>query len=124
MWMPTADKWIKDVLSAIASTPYSVHVPKEPEISFREVAEAQGPQFNPKVALSRQVYIIEKYGLTRGRPSKGKLCRNRIMGELAKTAEGRIRTAAAAVPMDQTVAELGQQHWADLQRSWTGSARV
>ena len=36
------------------------------------------------------------------------------MGELAKTAAGRIRIAAAAARMDQAVAELGQQHRADL----------
>ena len=36
------------------------------------------------------------------------------MGEVAKTAEGRICIAAAAARMDQTVAELGQQHRADL----------
>ena len=36
------------------------------------------------------------------------------MGELAKTIEGRIRIAAAAARMHQTVAELGQQHRAVL----------
>ena len=55
MRMPTADKWSKDALSAIASTPYNLHVPNEPEVVFRETAEAQGLQLYPKVALSRQV---------------------------------------------------------------------
>ena len=72
MRMPTADKWNKESRSAIASTPYSLHVPKEPEVVFREVAEARDPLLNPKVALSRQVYIkpsdVEKYGPTRGCP--------------------------------------------------------
>ena len=119
MKMPTSNKWSKDALSAIASTPYSLHVPKEAEVVFRAVAEAQGPMLNPKAALSRQVYIkpndIEKYGLARSCPkcdhelnygpwriSKGhsKKCRDRFMGELAKIAEGRIRIAAAAARMD------------------------
>ena len=72
MRMPTADKSSKDALSAIALTPYSLHVPNGPEVIFREAAEAQGPLLNPKVALSRQVYIkpsdIGKHGLTRGCP--------------------------------------------------------
>ena len=72
MRMPKLEKWSKDALSAIASTPYSLHVPKEPEVIFREVAEAQDPLLNPKVARARQVYIkpsdIEKYARTRGCP--------------------------------------------------------
>ena len=131
--MPTAYKWSKDALSVVVSTPYSLHVPKLLEVVFREVAEAQDPPLNPEVALSRQVYIkpsdIESNGLTRGCPKcdheltygpgrtyKGhsKVCRDRVMGELAKTVEGRIRIAAAAAHMDQTLAELGQQHRADL----------
>ena len=55
MRMPTADKWSKDALSSTVSTPYSLHGPKEPEIVFREAADAQWPQFDPKVTLSRQV---------------------------------------------------------------------
>ena len=133
MRMPTADKWSKDAPSSISSTPYSLHTPKEPEVVFRDAADTQRPQLDPKVAHSCQVHIkpsdIERFGSTRGCPkcdhelnygpgrtSKGnsKKCRDRFMGELAKTAEGRIRSAAAAARMDQTVAELGQQHRADL----------
>ena len=72
MRMPTADKWNKESLSGIASTPYSLHVSKELEVVFRQISEARDPLLNPKVALSQQVYIkpsdIEKYGLNRGCP--------------------------------------------------------
>ena len=132
--MPAADKWSKDALSSISATPYSLHTPREPEVVFRDATDAQRPQLDPKVALSRQVYIkpadIERFGLTRGCPksdhdlnygprrtSKGhsKACRDRIMGEMSKTADGRARIAAAAAArLDQTVAELGQQHRTDL----------
>ena len=36
------------------------------------------------------------------------------MGELAKTTEGRARIAAAEERLDRTVAEMGQQHRADM----------
>ena len=105
MRMPAADKWSKDALSSISATPYSLYTPREPEIVFRDATDAQRPQLDPKVALSRQVYIkpadIERFGLTRGCPkcdhelnygpgrtSKGhsKVCRDRIMGEMSNTA--------------------------------------
>ena len=35
-----------------------MRVLKGPEVISREVAESQGPQLNPKVALSRQVDIM------------------------------------------------------------------
>ena len=112
-----ADKWNKESLSAVASTPYSLHV--QTEVVFRDVAEARDSLSNAKVTLSRQLYIkpsdVEKIGLTRscprcdhelnygpGRTSKGhsKKCRDRFIGELANSAEGRIRIAAAAARMD------------------------
>ena len=68
---------------------------------------------------------LERYGLIRecnkcdhernygpGRTAAGhsNICRERIMKELAKTDEGQARIAAAAVRLDMTVSELGQQH--------------
>ena len=133
MRMPTADKWNKEALAKVSSTPYDLHAPKDVEVTFRERVEPQGENFKPKVTLARQVYIkpsdIDKYGLTRGcvkcdhernygpgRTPNGhsKVCRDRVMAELAKTSEGRITIAAAAARLDQTVADLGQQHRTDL----------
>ena len=114
-------------------TAYDIHQPREPEVIFRE---KNGEQMaNPKelISMARQVYIkpkdLERYGLTRGykkcdheraygpgrtSAAQSKVCRGRIMKELAKTEEGQARLAAAAVRLDMTVSELGQQHRADV----------
>ena len=103
------------------------------EITFRQPVDPTGENFKPKVVLARSVYIkpsdIDKYGLTRGcvkcdherdygpnRTSKGhsKICRDRIMAELAKTPEGQARIEAAVSRLDKTVADLGQPHRTDL----------
>ena len=131
--VPTADKWDKDALAKVSATPYSLHAPKEVEVTFREPVDPAGENFKPKVVLARAVWIkksdIDKYGLTRGcakcdherdygpnRTSKGhsKVCRDRIMVELAKTPEGQARIAAAVSRLDKTVADLGQPHRTDL----------
>ena len=131
--MPRAEKWNKEAMSKIGCTPYDLHQPREPEVTFREKKEEAHEEPMRKVVMARQVYIkpadIEKYGLTRGckkcdhkrlygpgRTSAGhsKLCRDRIMNEMSKTPEGRIRIAAAAERLDFTVSELGQQHRADV----------
>ena len=83
--------------------------------------------------MARQVYITPKdlarYGLTRGckkfdhernygpgmtSAAHSNICRDRIMKELAKTDEGQVRIAAAAVRLGMTVSELGQRHRADV----------
>ena len=130
--MPGAEKWNKEATSKICCTPYDLHQPREPEVTFRERTEDVHEEPPRKVVMVRQVYIkpadIKKHGLTRGckkcdherlygpgRTSAGhsKLCRDRIINEMSKTPEGRIRIAAAAERLDFTVSELGQQHRAD-----------
>ena len=86
--------------------------------------KAENPQ--QLISLARQVYIkpkdIERYGLARGcnkfdhernvgpgrtPAAPPKVCRDRIMTELAKTDEGQARIAAAVARLDMTVSELG-----------------
>ena len=76
------------------------------------------------MAIARRLYVkasdIEEFGYTRGCPkcdhaleygpgrtSKpySKRCWDRIMGELAKTAAGQARIAAASERLDKTVAD-------------------
>jgi hypothetical protein len=101
---------------------------------FKEKADkVDVDDLEDKVALSRQVYIkaqvLIDFGLTRGCPRcdhplqygagrtgkpHSKRGRDRIMGELIKTEAGKRRIAAASERLDRTVAEMGQQHRADL----------
>jgi hypothetical protein len=111
-----------------------LHKPRDLEIVFKEKADkVDVDDLEDKVALSRQVYIkaqdLIDFGLTRGCPRcdhqlqygagrtgkpHSKRCRDRIMGELIKTEAGKRRIAAASERLDRTVAEMGQQHRADL----------
>ena len=131
--MPGAEKWNKDALVRVGCTPYDLHQPREPEVIFREKTGEKVEAPEQLISMARQVYIkpkdIERYGLTRGckkcdhertygpgRTSAphSKICRDRIMKELAKTDEGQARIAAAATRLDMTVSELGQRHRADV----------
>jgi hypothetical protein len=133
MRMFGTEKWDKEALVKIGCTPYDMHQPREPEVIFREKNDEQIANPKELISMARQVYIkpkdLERYGLTRkckkcdheraycpGRTSAAhsKVCRVRIMKELAKTEEGQARIAAAAVRLDMTVSELGQQHRADV----------
>ena len=137
--MPEANKFDKDELGKIASTPWDLHKPRDLEVVFKEKKEATGEVLQDKVAISRQVYIkpadLERFGLTKGCPrcehqishGPGRTskphshrCRARIMDELAKTPEGQARIGAAADRLDRTAADMGEQHRADIPQRETG----
>ena len=56
-------------MSKIGCTPYDLHQPREPEVTFREKKEDIHEEPQRKVVMGRQVYVknadIERYGLTR-----------------------------------------------------------
>ena len=125
MRVPNAEKWDKDELQKITVTPKSLHVPKEPEVVFKEPAPQPVDPARPKQIVARQVYIkradIEKNGFTRGCPRcdhdsaygfgrtsrpHSNVCRQRLMTELAKTPEGQARIAAASERLDRTAYEM------------------
>ena len=130
--MPESRKWNSDELSKVASTPWDLHQPKEPEVVFKERVEDQREAGVDKIAVARQVYIkasdLDEFGLTRGCPrcdhqlkygpgrtSKphSQQCRARIMGELAKTVSGQARIKTATARLDESMAEHGEQHRTD-----------
>ena len=130
--VPESEKWNKDKLAAIRSTPLSMHQPREPEVVFKEKANVEQSEFVDKLQLARQVYLkaagFEEFGLTCGCPKcehfrrhdawgmrpHSNICRERIVAELSKTAVGRLRVGNAAERLDRTVEALGQQHRHDL----------
>ena len=71
--VPELEKWSKALLSDIQMTPYSLHVPKEPEVVIREpVARADDAPI-PKEEITRRLYLRpsdfvgpDGFGLTRG----------------------------------------------------------
>ena len=132
MRLPDGNKWDKEALSAVNSTPWDLHRPRELEVVFKDKV-VKDAELVDKVALSRQVYIkaqdLIDFGLTRGCPRcdhqlqygagrtgkpHSQRCRERLMGELAKTDAGKRRISAASDRLDRTVADLGQQHRDDL----------
>ena len=119
--LPDANKWNKEALEKLNVTPQSLHIPKEPEVVFRERPADKTEAVAQKQIISRQVYIkqadIRKFGLTRGCPrcdhelsyGPGRTsrphslaCRQRIMGELVTTPEGAARVQAAGDRLDRT----------------------
>ena len=101
--MPGAEKWNTEAVSKIGCAPDDLHQPREPEVTFREKKEDSHEEPQRKVVMAQQVCIkladIERYGLTTGcktcdhernygpgRASAGhsKLCRDRIMNEIAR----------------------------------------
>ena len=55
--VPESEKWNKDKLAAIRSTPLSMHQPREPEVVFKEKANVEQSEFVDKLQLARQVYL-------------------------------------------------------------------
>ena len=126
---PNPLKFNKDDIAKVAVTPWRLHVPKADEVIFPDPKVSEKDDFKEKSAIARQVYIkpsdIAEFGHTRGCPKchhelsyglgrtsrpQSQRCRARIMGELAKSAAGQRRIAAAAERFDRTVVEMGQQH--------------
>ena len=130
---PNPLKLDKDDLAEVGVTPWSLHVPKVDEVIFRDPKVSDKDDFKEKTAIARQVYIkpsgFPEFGHTRGCPKcehelsygpgrtsrpHSQRCRARIMGELAMSAAGPRRIAAAAERLDRTVVEMGQQHRSDI----------
>ena len=104
--------------------PFQLHVPKEPRVIFRDQnGDLEAPKGN--IRLARRLYIkkadVEAFGYTEGcakcdndlkygygRTTKGHSdhCRQRIMGELAKTPAGMERIDAAAGRAKEFLIEL------------------
>ena len=132
--VPDNEKWDKDMLSSIKVTPWNKHVPRDTEVVFKDATDKVELDLKDKIVLSRQVYLrstdFDEHGFTRGCPKcdafrrtqswtstgrpHSKLCRDRLIGEISKTAAGRIRIGAAAERLDKTVEALGQQFRTDV----------
>ena len=133
--VPESEKWQKDALANVKLTPYNMHVPTEPEVVFREKPNEGNDVPVDRMQLARQLYLKpddflgeQGCGLTRGCPKcdyflrhqqwgtkpHSKTCRDRVTNEIAKTAAGKRRIAAATSRLDSTIADLGQQYREDV----------
>ena len=104
--MIDSQKWCSEDVAKVRATPWSVHVPIEPDVVARKDPSDDRRQEPDAVPGSRRTYIkpsdIEKYGFTSGcrrcedvlksghgetsKPHSEK-CRKQIMVEIAKTPE-------------------------------------
>ena len=117
-------------MASVKITPWSLHEQKKPEVVFRDQLAQRPEPVDAPVRMARRVYIkpadIDKYGFTSGCPKcehemrygRGRCtvphserCRVRIMDELIKTPEGKIRIERATMRMDQATAEVGQRDY-------------
>ena len=69
---PESNKWDKDELAKVRVTPWSLHVPKETEVVFKDKKEIEQMDTQGKLVIARQPYLKAagyiKYGLTKGCP--------------------------------------------------------
>ena len=72
--VPTLEKWDRDALAAVKATPYSLHVPREMEVVFKDRVDVVVPVENAP-SIARQIYLYpsdfigdEGFGLSRGCP--------------------------------------------------------
>ena len=131
--VPNADKFDSSKVAAVKVNPWSLHVPKQPDVVFRDQVEKREEAAEAPTRNARRVYIkpadIAQFGYTSGCPkcehemkygagrctiAHSETCRRRIMEELAKTPEGQARIARAVERIDRTTAELGEQWRADI----------
>ena len=54
---PEANKWNKDALAQIKATPWSLHVPRDTEVVFKEKKDVKQQDLEDKITVARQVYI-------------------------------------------------------------------
>ena len=114
MRVPEGNKWDKDELAKVRVTPWSLHVPQDAEVVFKEKKQSEAKNLEDKVIIARNLYVkasdLAEYGLTRGclkcdhelangagrtsQPHSSR-CKSRILGELSKTEAGRVGIAAA-----------------------------
>ena len=125
--VPEEQKWNFGSIQAVNATPFGEHEVREPEVVFRQEGQQERPA-KPQIVVARRVYIrapdLEAFGHTKGCPRcehelryganrsgrpHSDICRTRIMGELAKTAQGRLRLRKATTRLDETTAELGER---------------
>ena len=125
--VPEEQKWNLEMLQSVSATPFDEHQVREPEVVFRQEGQKEEVA-KPQAVVARRVYIrapdLEAFGHTRGCPRcehelkygpnrSGKphsdICRARIMGELAKTEQGRLRLQSATNRLDTTIAEMGER---------------
>ena len=52
MRLPEPNKWEKDRLAEIEATPRSLHVPKDPEVIFRDKKDTEPPTAAEKIVIS------------------------------------------------------------------------
>ena len=131
--LPEANKWDKEALAKIKATPWTMHVPSDPEVVFKEKKDSVEQPTPDRVIVARQPYLkasdFAQWGLTRGCPKcdheieygpgrtsrpHSQACKNRIVSELAKTAEGQARIAAANERLDRATRELGEKYRTDV----------
>lgn len=111
--LPDVEKWNREKASSVTMTPWSMHKETPPDVGFPEREIAEGDVRPDAIRQVRRVYIrqgdLDTYGYTTGCPkcedilrgaSKSTLnhsdrCGTRIIEELAKTSDGRIRIGAA-----------------------------
>ena len=69
---PESNKWDKEELAQFRATPWSLHVPKETEVAFKDAKEVEKMDSQGKLVIARQPYLkaadFIKYGLTKGCP--------------------------------------------------------
>ena len=73
--VPEAEKWNTEALSNIRMTPYSMHVPNEPEVIFKDKPTTADEVQEARPNIARQLYLKpddvlgpDGCGLTRGCP--------------------------------------------------------
>ena len=130
MRMPDVQKFDRDRIAAISSTPWSIHEAANPDGVFVEKTVTEKPE--ESITKARKMYIrqadLDVFGYTAGCKKcqsilgRGKgeastphsdICRKRIMTEMAKTDEGVERLARINERVDRYVAERveeGDQH--------------
>ena len=129
--VPDAEKYSKEDLSAVCSTPWDLFQAKPAEVVFQKKDCEQQPVID-KAYVARRAYLqaadFEEFGLTRGCPKcdyklkygtwgsrpHSDRCRARVESELAKTPLGMARLQTTSARLDMSVGELGQQYRADL----------
>ena len=125
MRVPDVRKWQADRIEAVQSWPWQLSVKKDPAVIFREDVDRGHDKPDLSLPASRRLAMkqadFDAYGHTQGcarcehdirygygRTARGhsEACRQRIMGELAKTDSGQMRIAAATNRMDRHLAEV------------------
>ena len=127
--LPDVEKWSMEKIAGVTQRPHQLHENSEPQVVFREPADAQAETAaEAPLQIARRLYIkksdVEMFGYTQGCPkcnhdlqygfgrtTKGhsNACRARITAKLMETEAGRARIAAATGRIDGYLSEVVQR---------------